>query len=88
MTDSERLIRIEQRLEALITAMHALVDTAEVQRDMLAELSAWLRQPSDNELPDLLRALVSSFHDLEGQIASLPGLIQQTIQSNRQSAQP
>lgn len=81
MTDSERLVRIEQRLEALITAMHALVETTEMQRDILAELSAWLQQPSDNDLPELLRALISGFYDLEGQIGSLPNLVQQTIRS-------
>ena len=56
MAVEERLIKLEMRQEALIASMQGLLAIQTDIRDMIAELSAWLRQPASTDLPDLSMA--------------------------------
>jgi hypothetical protein len=86
-TPEERIARWEQRQDAIIASMNRMVDTMEVIRDMIGELSAWLKQPASNDLPDLLKALVVRSDSLSGQVVligrkidALPAAIVRSMQ--------
>ena len=63
MTLEERIAHWETRQEALIAAMHGLVDIMETVRDMQAELMAWLQQPPTTDLPELLKGLTAAIQE-------------------------
>ena len=75
----ERLIKLEMRQEALIASMRGLLDIQTDIRDMIAELSAWLRQPASTDLPDLIRALITSTNMLRTDIAALPAAVARAV---------
>jgi hypothetical protein len=67
------------RQEALIASMQGLLDIQTDIRDMIAELSAWLRQPASTDLPDLIRALITSTNMLRTDIAALPAAVARAV---------
>jgi hypothetical protein len=79
MAVEERLIKLEMRQEALIASMQGLLDIQTDIRDMIAELSAWLRQPASTDLPDLIRALITSTNMLRTDIAALPAAVARAV---------
>jgi hypothetical protein len=79
MAVEERLIKLEMRQEALIASMRGLLDIQTDIRDMIAELSAWLRQPASTDLPDLIRALITSTNMLRTDIAALPAAVARAV---------
>jgi hypothetical protein len=79
MAVDERLIKLEMRQEALIASMRGLLDIQTDIRDMIAELSAWLRQPASTDLPDLIRALITSTNMLRTDIAALPAAVARAV---------
>jgi hypothetical protein len=79
MPVEERLIKLEMRQEALIAAMQGLLAIQTDIRDMMAELSAWLRQPASTELADLIRALIASTDLLRADIAALPAAVARAV---------
>jgi hypothetical protein len=75
-----RLDKLAMRQEALIAAIHGLVDVVEAVRDMQAELIAWIQQPPGTDLPDLLQGLTAAVQgnsevlgELARRIEALPG---------------
>ena len=79
MAVEERLIKLEMRQEALIASMQGLLAIQTDIRDMIAELSAWLRQPASTDLPDLIRALITSTNMLRTDIAALPAAVARAV---------
>jgi hypothetical protein len=79
MAVEERLIKLEMRQEALIASMQGLLAIQTDIRDMMAELSAWLRQPASTDLPDLIRALVASTNMLRTDIEALPAAVARAV---------
>jgi hypothetical protein len=79
MAVEERLIKLEMRQEALIASMRGLLDIQTDIRDMIAELSAWLRLPASTDLPDLIRALITSTNMLRTDIAALPAAVARAV---------
>ena len=79
MAVEERLIKLEMRQEALIASMQGLLAIQTAIRDMIAELSAWLRQPASTDLPDLIRALITSTNMLRTDIAALPAAVARAV---------
>jgi hypothetical protein len=79
MAVEERLIKLEMRQEALIASMQGLLAIQTDIRDMIAELSAWLRQPASTDLPDLIRALITSTNMLRTDIAALPAAVVRAV---------
>ena len=79
MAVEERLIKLEMRQEALIASMQGLLAIQTDIRDMMAELSAWLRQPASTDLPDLIRALITSTNMLRTDIAALPAAVARAV---------
>ncbi len=80
MTVDEKLDKLAMRQEALIAAIHGLVDVVEAVRDMQAELIAWIQQPPGTDLPDLLQGLTAAVQgnsevlgELARRIEALPG---------------
>ena len=80
MTVDEKLDKLALRQEALIAAIHGLVDVVEAVRDMQAELIAWIQQPPGTDLPDLLQGLTAAVQgnsevlgELARRIEALPG---------------
>ena len=80
MTVDEKLDQLALRQEALIAAIHGLVDVVETVRDMQAELIAWIQQPPGTDLPDLLQGLTAAVQgnsevlgELARRIEALPG---------------
>jgi len=80
MTVDEKLDKLAMRQEALIAAIHGLVDVVETVRDMQAELIAWIQQPPGTDLPDLLQGLTAAVQgnsevlgELARRIEALPG---------------
>lgn len=83
-----RLSKIETRQEALISVLHSLADVMEQTRDMVAEVAAWLQQPSSSEVPDLLRELTGAvveqgkkINTMSGILVKLPEQLAQTVSS-------
>jgi hypothetical protein len=60
MTPDDRVAHWEKRQEALIRGMNGLVETQNVIVAMIAELAAWLKQPASSDLPDLIRAMITT----------------------------
>ena len=54
-TLEERLTRWEQRQELMVSSMQGMLDIMVTTRDMITELSEWLKQPPSSDLPDLLK---------------------------------
>ncbi len=79
MAVEERLIKLEMRQEALIASMQGLPAIRTDIRDMIAELSAWLRQPASTDLPDLIRALITSTNMLQTDIEALPAAVARAV---------
>ena len=79
MAVEERLIKLEMRQEALIASMQGLLAIQTDIRDMIAELAAWLRQPASTDLPDLIRALITSTNMLRTDIAALPAAVARAV---------
>jgi len=79
MAVEERLIKLEMRQEALIASMQGLLAIQTDIRDMIAQLSAWLRQPASTDLPDLIRALITSTNMLRTDIAALPAAVARAV---------
>jgi hypothetical protein len=79
MAVDERLIKLEMRQEALIASMQGLLAIQTDIRDMIAELSAWLRQPASTDLSDLIRALITSTKMLRTDIAALPAAVARAV---------
>ena len=79
MAVEERLIKLEMRQEALIASMQGLLAIQTDIRDMIAELSAWLRQPASTDLPDLIRALITSTNMLRTDIEALPAAVARAV---------
>jgi uncharacterized coiled-coil protein SlyX len=79
MAVEERLIKLEMRQEALIASMQGLLAIQTDIRDMIAELSAWLRQPASTDLPDLIRALITSTNMLRTDIEALPAVVARAV---------
>jgi len=80
MTVDEKLDKLAMRQEALIAAIHGLVDVVEAVRDMQAEPIAWIQQPPGTDLPDLLQGLTAAVQgnsevlgELARRIEALPG---------------
>ena len=80
MTVDEKLDKLAMRQEALIAAIHGLVDVVETVRDMQAELIAWIQQPPGTDLPNLLQGLTAAVQgnsevlgELARRIEALPG---------------
>jgi hypothetical protein len=65
MTPDERVAQWEKRQEALISGMNGLVETQNVIVAMIAELAAWLKQPASSDLPDLIRAMITTNEALQ-----------------------
>ena len=65
--------------EALIASMQGLLAIQTDIRDMIAELSAWLRQPASTDLPDLIRALITSTNMLRTDIEALPAAVARAV---------
>lgn len=59
-TLDERVDRWEQRQELMIETIRDLTDVVGIVRDVLAEMKAALERPPSNDLPDLLRTLVTA----------------------------
>jgi hypothetical protein len=79
MAVEERLIKLEMRQEALIASMQGLLAIQTDIRDMIAELSAWLRQPASTDLPDLIRALITATNMLRTDIEALPAAVARAV---------
>ena len=79
MAVEERLIKLEMRQEALIASMQGLLAIQTDIRDMIAELSAWLRQPASTDLPDLIRALITWTNMLRTDIEALPAAVARAV---------
>ena len=80
MTVDEKLDKLALRQEALIAAIHGLVNVVETVRDIQAELIAWIQQPPGTDLPDLLQGLTAAVQgnsevlgELARRIEALPG---------------
>lgn len=71
--------RVRGRQEALIASMQGLLAIQTDIRDMIAELSAWLRQPASTDLPDLIRALITSTNMLRTDIEALPAAVARAV---------
>lgn len=82
MTDSERLARMERRIEALIQAIagdQGLHATAKLTNAMLAELMQWLKQPPSTDLADTLKALAAQMAEMRTEIAGLPDKVARAV---------
>jgi ubiquinone biosynthesis protein UbiJ len=71
MTIEDRLQRMEVRQEALVTAISGLTDVMEQTRDLVAELMAWLQEPSSSELPDAIKKMAEEIGGLANVVARL-----------------
>ncbi len=74
-TVTQKIDRLAQRQEAMISAIHGLTDVMEQTRDLLTELMAWLQEPPASDLPDLLKALTAAVRDQGEKISTLHGLL-------------
>jgi ABC-type transporter Mla subunit MlaD len=90
MPETDRLSRIEQRQEALISAVAGLTEVMETTRAMVAELAAWLQRPPSNDLPDLLDALTAAVQGqgelivaLGQRVDALPARLAQAVREPR-----
>lgn len=79
MTDSERLVRMERRQEAVIQGISGLAEIGQVNNAMLAELMEWLKQPPSNELSDSLAALAASVAEMRQEISALPERVARAV---------
>ena len=68
-TLEERLTRWEQRQELMVSSMEGMLDIMVTTRDMITELSEWLKQPPSSDLPDLLKVLIAKIDALPEAVA-------------------
>lgn len=81
-SDSERLARIERRIEALLQAVagdEGLHATVRITNAMLANLMEWLQKPPSNELSDTLRQLVVEVAEVREGMAALPEKVAKAV---------
>ena len=71
-TIEQRLDRWEMRQEAMIASLDGIVNVLETIRDSQTELAKWLAKPPSSDLPEVLKALVTSVHTLIARMDALP----------------
>jgi hypothetical protein len=59
-TMEDRMARYERRQEEIIQAINGQTDAMETQTATIRELISWLTKPASSDLPDLIKALISS----------------------------
>ena len=64
MTLEDRIDGWERRQEAMITALDGILNVVETIRDSQVELAKWLATPPSSELPEVLKQLIASNHEV------------------------
>ena len=64
MTLEDRIAGWERRQEAMITALDGVLNVVETIRDSQVELAKWLAKPPSSELPEVLKQLIASNHEV------------------------
>jgi hypothetical protein len=64
-----------QKLDAIVTSLHTLLDHLETQKLTLDEILRALQQPPSRELPDLLKALVAAISAQTRRLDTISGVL-------------
>lgn len=69
------MLNDSQKLDAIVTSLHLLMDHMERQQLILGEILHQLQQPPSSELPELLKALVAAVGAQSQKLETFSGIL-------------
>jgi hypothetical protein len=64
-----------QKIDAIVTSLHVLMDHLERQQLVLGEILHQLQQPPSSELPELLKAVVTAVGTQSEKLETFSGIL-------------